>query len=125
MRSLILIDCSCSFRSRMASSHHILAKLHLCWVQQDEDQENPDEKHHADSDVEIDDAKPLEESERCSFHLVPWSFKCLFIAIPCVLMPAIFCGRRSNTQSARVKQYWIDHISGITWIYFALPTFVR
>uniref|UniRef100_A0A453NCB6 Uncharacterized protein n=1 Tax=Aegilops tauschii subsp. strangulata TaxID=200361 RepID=A0A453NCB6_AEGTS len=51
--------------------------------------------HHADSDVEIDDAKPLEESER------------------------------SNTQSARVKQYWIDHISGITWIYFALPTFVR
>jgi hypothetical protein len=69
--TLMLIDCSCSFRSRTASSHHILAKLHLCWVQQDEDQENPDEKHHADSDVEIDDAKPLKESERCSFHLVP------------------------------------------------------
>uniref|UniRef100_A0A452ZD63 Uncharacterized protein n=1 Tax=Aegilops tauschii subsp. strangulata TaxID=200361 RepID=A0A452ZD63_AEGTS len=55
----------------MASSHHILVKLYLFWVQQDDDQENPDEKHHADSDVEIDDAKPLEESERCFFHLVP------------------------------------------------------
>ena len=55
----------------MASSHHILAKLHLCWVQQDEDQENPDERHHADSDVEMDDAKPLEDSERFSFYLVP------------------------------------------------------
>uniref|UniRef100_A0A452ZD47 Uncharacterized protein n=1 Tax=Aegilops tauschii subsp. strangulata TaxID=200361 RepID=A0A452ZD47_AEGTS len=50
----------------MASSHHILVKLYLFWVQQDDDQENPDEKHHADSDVEIDDAKPLEESERRS-----------------------------------------------------------
>ncbi|KAM3212268.1 hypothetical protein ACQJBY_065379 [Aegilops geniculata] len=41
---------------------------------QDEDQENPDERHHADSDVEMDDAKPLEDSER-----------------------------RTSTQSARVK----------------------
>jgi hypothetical protein len=54
----------------MASIHHILAKLLLCWVQQDEDLENPDERHHADSDMEMDHAKPLEDSERCSFHLV-------------------------------------------------------
>ena len=56
----------------MASSHHILAKLHLCWVQQDEDQENSGERHHADFDVEMDDAKPLEDSESFLFCLVPY-----------------------------------------------------
>ncbi|KAM0923186.1 hypothetical protein ACQ4PT_005739 [Festuca glaucescens] len=34
--------------------------------EQDEDLENPDERHHADSDVEMDDVKPLEDSERRS-----------------------------------------------------------
>ena len=47
-----------------ASSHHILANS-------DEDQKNSDERHHADSDVEMYDAKPLEDSQRCSFYLVP------------------------------------------------------
>lgn len=43
--------------------------------EQDEDQENPDERHHADSDVEMNDAKPLEDT-----------------------------GRRSSIQSVRVKR---------------------
>jgi hypothetical protein len=67
--SLMLIDCSCSFGSSMASIHHIFANLHLCWVQKDEDLENPDERHHADSDMEMDDVKPMEDSERCSFFI--------------------------------------------------------
>jgi hypothetical protein len=64
----MLIGCSYGFRSSMLapSSHYILAKLHLCWVHHDEDQKNSDERHH-DSDVEMEDAKPLEDSERCSF----------------------------------------------------------
>uniref|UniRef100_A0A0E0PZJ8 Histone deacetylase n=1 Tax=Oryza rufipogon TaxID=4529 RepID=A0A0E0PZJ8_ORYRU len=34
--------------------------------EQDEDQEDPDERHHADSDVEMDDVKPLDDSGRRS-----------------------------------------------------------
>lgn len=39
----------------------------MCLVQQDEDQEDPDERHHADSDVEMDDVKPLDDSGRYLF----------------------------------------------------------
>nr|CAB3470734.1 unnamed protein product [Digitaria exilis] len=38
----------------------------VCNTEQDEDKENPDERHDADSDVEMNDAKPLEDSGRRS-----------------------------------------------------------
>jgi hypothetical protein len=33
-------------------------------VQQDEDQDDPDERHDPDSDMEVDDHKAVEESSR-------------------------------------------------------------
>ena len=68
----MLIDCSCSFRSSMLAIYHILAKSRLCWVHRDEDHENSDERHCEYSDVEMNDAKPLENFERCSLYLVPF-----------------------------------------------------
>ena len=46
-----------------------MSKLHLCWVHQDEDQENSDERHHVDSNMKMDDAKS-QNSEMCSVYLV-------------------------------------------------------
>jgi hypothetical protein len=44
-------------------------KLIIFWlyafdIQQDEDQEDPDERHDPDSDMEIDGHRPVEESTR-------------------------------------------------------------
>ena len=48
----------------MLAIYHILAKSRLCWVHRDEDHENSDERHCEYSDVEMNDAKPLENFER-------------------------------------------------------------
>lgn len=53
----------------MYSSYH-MTNLCSCFVQQDEDKDNPDERGDADSDVEMNDAKPLEDSGRYLFLLV-------------------------------------------------------
>ena len=47
-----------------------MTNLCSCFIQQDEDKENPDERRDADSDVEMNDAKPLEDSGRLLFLLV-------------------------------------------------------
>lgn len=78
----------------------------MCLVQQDEDQEDPDERHHADSDVEMDDVKPLDDSGRYLF-LFSSVIVQVIRAVRIIwhgLMYILLSFRRSSIQNVRVKR---------------------
>lgn len=83
-------------------------------MQPDEDQQDPDERHDPDSDMELDDHKPLEDSARYLFFLLRGViYFCMIVlsvlvVIVCALPHVIFCYRRSNIQGIRVKREFAE-----------------